>query len=77
MPFLINSNVLIDVSRGNAAAINYVDGLTEPWVLVALFGCTAHRWGWNESLWTPEDLRKITPDDRGAETPIARLLVVQ
>jgi predicted nucleic acid-binding protein len=33
MPFLIDSNVLIDVSRGNAAAINYVDGLTEPWVL--------------------------------------------
>jgi hypothetical protein len=23
MPFLIDSNVLIDVSRGNAAAINY------------------------------------------------------
>jgi|SRR5665213_887644 len=33
MPFLIDSNVLIDVSRGNAAAISYVDGLTEPWVL--------------------------------------------
>ena len=33
MPFLIDSNVLIDVSRGNAAAIKYVDGLTEPWVL--------------------------------------------
>ena len=33
MPFLIDSNVLIDVSRGNPAAIRYVDGLTEPWVL--------------------------------------------
>ena len=33
MPFLIDSNVLIDVSRGNPAAIKYVDGLTEPWVL--------------------------------------------
>ena len=33
MPFLIDSNVLIDVSRGSAAAINYVDCLTEPWVL--------------------------------------------
>lgn len=33
MPFLVDSNVLIDVSRGNAAAIRYVDALTEPWVL--------------------------------------------
>jgi predicted nucleic acid-binding protein len=33
MPFLIDSNVLIDVSRGNAAAIQYVDGLIEPWAL--------------------------------------------
>jgi len=33
MPFLIDSNVLIDVSRGNAAAIKYVDDLTELWVL--------------------------------------------
>ena len=31
MPFLIDSNVLIDVSRGNAAAIKYVDALREPW----------------------------------------------
>lgn len=33
MPFLIDSNVLIDVSRGNAGAIQYVDRLAEPWVL--------------------------------------------
>ena len=33
MPFLIDSNVLIDVSRGNAAAIKYVDSLPEPWAL--------------------------------------------
>jgi predicted nucleic acid-binding protein len=33
MPFLIDSNVLIDVSRGNAAAIKYVDDLSEPWVV--------------------------------------------
>ena len=33
MPFLVDSNVLIDVSRGNAAAIRYVDALAEPWVL--------------------------------------------
>src|SRR6266545_3920920 len=33
MPFLIDSNVLIDVSRGNAAAIKYVDSLREPWAL--------------------------------------------
>jgi predicted nucleic acid-binding protein len=33
MPFLIDSNVLIDVSRGNAAAIKYVDGFAESWVL--------------------------------------------
>ena len=29
MPFPIDSNVLIDVSRGNAAAIKYVDGLAD------------------------------------------------
>jgi hypothetical protein len=33
MPFLVDSNVLIDVSRGNTAAIKYVDGLPEPRVL--------------------------------------------
>ncbi len=33
MPFLIDSNVLIDVLRGKAAAIAYVDELTEPWAL--------------------------------------------
>jgi predicted nucleic acid-binding protein len=33
MPFLVDSNVLIDVSRGNTAAIKYVDGFPEPWVL--------------------------------------------
>lgn len=33
MPFLIDSNVLIDVSRGNIAAIAYVDALAEPWAL--------------------------------------------
>jgi predicted nucleic acid-binding protein len=30
---LIDSNVLIDISRGNAAAIRYVVGLVEPRVL--------------------------------------------
>jgi len=33
VPFLIDSNVLIDVSRGNAAAIKYVDSLPETWAL--------------------------------------------
>ena len=33
MSLLIDSNVLIDVSRGNVEAIKYVDGLTEPWLL--------------------------------------------
>lgn len=33
MAFLIDSNVLIDVSRGNPAAITYIDSLNEPWVL--------------------------------------------
>jgi len=33
MAFLIDSNVLIDVSRGNACAIEYVDRLAEPWAL--------------------------------------------
>ena len=33
MPFLIDSNVLIDVSRGNTSAISYVDRLPEPWAL--------------------------------------------
>ena len=33
MPFLIDSDVLIDVSRGNAEAIKYVDSLPEPWAI--------------------------------------------
>ena len=33
MPFLIDSNVLIDVSRGNTAAIAYVDALADSWSL--------------------------------------------
>jgi predicted nucleic acid-binding protein len=33
MPFLVDSNVLIDISRGNEAAIKYVDALTQPWVI--------------------------------------------
>lgn len=33
MPFLIDSNVLIDVSRGNTGPIQYVDRLSEPWAL--------------------------------------------
>jgi len=33
MPFLIDSNVLIDVSRGNMGAIQYVDRLAEPWAI--------------------------------------------
>ena len=31
MPFLFASNVRIDVSRGNAAAIRYMDSLEGPW----------------------------------------------
>ncbi|MGH9610181.1 MAG: type II toxin-antitoxin system VapC family toxin [Bryobacteraceae bacterium] len=33
VPFLIDSNVLIDVSRGDSGAIKYVDNLAEPWAL--------------------------------------------
>jgi predicted nucleic acid-binding protein len=31
--FLLDSNVLIDVSRGNGAAIEYVDGLADSWAI--------------------------------------------
>jgi len=33
MPYLIDSDVLIDVSRGKAAARDYVDGLPEGWAI--------------------------------------------
>ena len=33
MPFLTDSDVLIDVSRGNAEDIRYVDGLNDSWAL--------------------------------------------
>src|SRR6059058_1316202 len=33
MPFLIDSNVLIDVSRGSGKAISYSDGLVDSWAL--------------------------------------------
>lgn len=31
MPYLIDSDVLIDISRGNAAACEYIDALPEGW----------------------------------------------
>jgi hypothetical protein len=31
--FLLDSNVLIDVSRGNGAAIKYVDSLADSWAI--------------------------------------------
>src|SRR5208283_302701 len=33
MPFLIDSDVLIDISRGNPAAREYIDGLPEGWAI--------------------------------------------
>jgi predicted nucleic acid-binding protein len=33
MPFLIDSNILIDVSRGNAGAIALIDGISESWAI--------------------------------------------
>jgi len=33
MPYLIDSDVLIDISRGIKAARHYVDGLTEAWAI--------------------------------------------
>ena len=33
MPYLIDSDVLIDVSRGRAAALEYIDGLPEGWAI--------------------------------------------
>lgn len=32
-PYLIDSDVLIDISRGKSAAREYVDGLTEGWAI--------------------------------------------
>jgi predicted nucleic acid-binding protein len=51
MPFLIDSNVLIDVSRGNAAAIKYVDGLADGLhVFDSLVAATAME---RRSPWSP------------------------
>ena len=33
MPYLIDSDVLIDISRGNPAAREYVDALPEGWAI--------------------------------------------
>ena len=33
MPYLLASDVLIDISRGRARAIDYVDTLPDPWVI--------------------------------------------
>jgi hypothetical protein len=33
MPYLIDSDVLIDISRGKQAAREYVDALTEGWAI--------------------------------------------
>jgi predicted nucleic acid-binding protein len=33
MPYLLDSDVLIDISRGSPAAIDYVDALPDPWMI--------------------------------------------
>jgi predicted nucleic acid-binding protein len=33
MPYLIDSDVLIDISRARAEAIDYVDSLPDPWMI--------------------------------------------
>ena len=33
MPYLLDSDVLIDISRNMAAAINFVDALSAPWMI--------------------------------------------
>lgn len=33
MPYLLDSDVLIDISRGRPAAIDYVDGLSDRWMI--------------------------------------------
>ena len=33
MPYLLDSDVLIDISRGSPAAIDYVDTLPDPWMI--------------------------------------------
>ncbi len=33
MPYLIDSDVLIDISRGNPAAREYIDALPEGWAI--------------------------------------------
>ena len=33
MPYLIDSDVLIDISRGKAAAREYIDALPEGWAI--------------------------------------------
>lgn len=33
MPYLIDSDVLIDISRGNRAARQYLDALKDPWAI--------------------------------------------
>ncbi len=33
MPFLVDSDVLIDISRGKQAARDYLDALRDPWAI--------------------------------------------
>ena len=33
MPYLLDSDVLIDISRSKAEAIDYVDTLADPWMM--------------------------------------------
>jgi predicted nucleic acid-binding protein len=34
MAYLIDTDVMIDVSRGNVAAANYVDSLSDSWIAI-------------------------------------------
>jgi hypothetical protein len=44
MPYLIDSDVLIDISRGKRAAREYVDSLPEGWAISQVSALETHRW---------------------------------
>ena len=57
MPYLLDSDVLIDISRNRPAAIDYVDTLPAPWMISQvtpieiLFGARDKRVCWFSVKW--------------------------
>jgi len=77
MPYLVDSDVMVDLTRGSSGAADYLDGLADAWSISAitclelLAGARTKRGGGFDSRFEePQAL----PDDQRAQSRSAQLL---